>query len=284
MANYVKTLSFKNLLNYQLFGLNSLDTEQLKRLRPLLNHTEAELSAELDSFSEDQYSYKKRRQTLIAIRASLDKVEEILRDDFEKEVKAYYDLGQSMAETEVKQFNTDQAIQTPSISKLKTSIDQNKFLINNAEASLRTYTAEIRQTVSNAITQGMLAGRTGYEITSNLKRYLNIKKWRIQRIVRTESHKIYNSAKLITYGQFKKEDFPDLMKRLVHRWDHRTGEDSKQLSQIDPAIPLNQPFVFTYKYRRKDGVVKKYKRVFMTPPDRPNDRATLIPFRQAWEK
>ena len=60
----------------------------------------------------------------------------------------------------------------------------------------------------------------------------------------------------MAYGEFREQHFPDLMKRLYHPMDNRTAKDSKQLAKLDPAIPLDKPFVFVYKYRRKDGTVK----------------------------
>ena len=83
----------------------------------------------------------------------------------------------------------------------------------------------------------------------------------------------------MAYGEFQKQHFPDMMKRLFHHMDKRTADDSKQLAELDPAVPLNKPFVFKYKRGLKTEV-----RRFMVPPDRPNDRATLIPFRKQWEK
>ena len=130
----------------------------------------------------------------------------------------------------------------------------------------------------------MRAGRSGFEITSALSKFLDIKKWRLQRIVRTESHKIYNLSKLMAYSDFQKEHFPDLMKRLHHPMDKRTAEDSKQLAKLDPAIPLNTPFVFTYRRRLASGQVKSETRRFMVPPDRPHDRSSLVPFRAEWEE
>ena len=280
---YTKTLTFANLIKYQLLGIEALDRASLKRLKPLLENVELELIHELDRFSEDQFSYQKRQQSIIAINKTLNKIENILYGDFKEDAKRYYDFGMDMSQQEVREFNSMSGIETPEINKTKVSLKQNEFLVNNAQASINTYTSGVRQNVSDAITQGMLAGRTGYEITKNLRQYINIKKWRIHRIVRTESHKIFNSAKLMAYGEFREQHFPDLMKRLYHPMDNRTADDSKQLARIDPEIPLDKPFKFTYKYRRKDGTVKEYKRVFMTPPDRPNDRSSIIPFRREWE-
>jgi hypothetical protein len=64
-----------------------------------------------------------------------------------------------------------------------------------------------------------------------------------------------------------------LLKTLMHPMDQRTGDDSKKLAQEHPAIPISEEFVFTWK---------NATRRFMTPPDRPNDRAVMIPYRAEW--
>ena len=205
-------------------------------------------------------------------------------DDFQQSALEYYQYGLDVGEHEIQRFNALQAIETPDINKQKISLEHNKFLLNNAEVSLKAYSARIRATVSEALTQGMLAGRSGYEIVGKLSKFLDIKRWRLQRIVRTESHKIYNSSKLMAYGEFQKEHFPDMMKRMGHPQDSRTAEDSKQWMKADPAIPIGKPFRLVIKRRLKDGTVKKTVQEGMVPPLRSNDRAYLLPYRPQWDK
>ena len=281
--NYIETPTFFDVLKLQIMGVRQLDIKTIKRLLPYLEKAELNLRRELDKYSSEQFSYKKRIQTLSVINKTISEMEKILLTEYERSNEEYFNFGREMAEKEITSFNKLKAIETPDIKKQQLSVEQNKFLINNAEASLKTYTSRVRQTVSDALTMGTLSGKTGYEIVSNLKRFMDIKKWRFQRIVRTESHKIFNSAKLLSYGEFKKEHFPDLKKRLVHFYDSRTGKDSIQLAKKDPIIDIDKPFVFIYKRRLKDGQVRITKRVFMVPPDRPNDRASCVPFRKEWE-
>ena len=234
----------------QLLGLENLDKDTLKRLYPAMSEVENQLKSELNRFSEDQFSYQKRRQTLALISSSLNRMEKLLLDDFGTSSDGYYQYGLDMGEHEIQRFNAIQAIETPDINKQAISLEHNKFLLNNAEASLKTYSARVRATVSNALTQGMLAGRSGYEITSKLSKFLDIKRWRLQRIVRTESHKIYNSSKLIAYGEFKKEHFPNLKKALYTPMDDRTADDSKYVDKLKLVGDLEKPFEYTYKGKK----------------------------------
>ena len=196
--NYADSPTFKDIIKLQILGIGNLDKGTLRRLYPAMSAVENQLKSELNRFSEDQFSYQKRQQTLALISASLNHMEKLLLDDFQLSAGEYYQYGLDMGEHEIQSFNATQAIETPDINKQAISLEKNKFLLNNAETSLKTYSARIRATVSNALTQGMLAGRSGYEISSKLSKLLDIKRWRLQRIVRTESHKIYNSCLLYT--------------------------------------------------------------------------------------
>jgi hypothetical protein len=74
-------------------------------------------------------------------------------------------------------------------------------------------------------------------------------------------------------GIVKDKYIPGLKKALIHPMDARTADDSKMLSKINPIVDINEPFRYTYG---------KHERVFMYPPDRPNDRAILVPYKKEW--
>ena len=67
---------------------------------------------------------------------------------------------------------------------------------------------------------------------------------------------------------------PDLKKTLFHRMDKRTGKDSKWLAQHNPIVPIDEPFVESSLGHEVS---------YMAPPNRPNDRAILIPYRDGWK-
>lgn len=56
--------------------------------------------------------------------------------------------------------------------------------------------------------------------------------------------------------------------------DARTGQDSVALAKRNPIIDIDKPFV------QKFG---KQEYVFMYPPNRPNDRAILVPYRASYD-
>lgn len=272
-------MNIKDLAELHLFGIRSLDKEQMRSLLPFLRESELRLRRKLDQLPQTGYSY--RRSTQILLRRSILEMERHLMEETERAATESFGRGIQEANFEVLRLNKES---TPfiDVKKQEISIKQNRFLINNAQASLRTYTAGVRARISDSITQSILSEETGHTAAVKVSKFIasNIDKGKL--IFRTEQHKILNNAKLLAYGEFRNEYFPDLKKALFHPMDKRTGDDSKQLNALGPVVPLDKPFEFVYVRKLADGSVKKVKRVFMTPPDRPNDRATIVPHRSEW--
>jgi hypothetical protein len=122
--------------------------------------------------------------------------------------------------------------------------------------------------------------QTPQEMITGLMKNWTDQEWELRRIVRTELHSVYNKSKIRSMDEVSRRQVPDLMKALLHPMDSRTAEDSMELAELNPILPINEPFRYTY---RPSGSRKSYPREFMAPPDRPNDRAILIPYRRAWD-
>lgn len=91
-----------------------------------------------------------------------------------------------------------------------------------------------------------------------------------ERIVRTEGMRAYAEGAQEELVEQRAKNFPDLKRKLIETFDKRTGWDSyKAHGQVRG---LNEPFV--------DGA----GRVYLLPPGRPNDRAVVIPYREAWDE
>lgn len=89
-----------------------------------------------------------------------------------------------------------------------------------------------------------------------------------QRIVRTETANAYSAARLDGLYAARTHDFPDLKKKILAVFDNRTAPDS--LGVHGQVRELEGFF--------QDGAGRSYQR----PPARPNDRETVIPWREHW--
>jgi hypothetical protein len=157
--------------------------------------------------------------------------------------------------------------------------DPNAFLLNKYQASLDAYGADLRSQITSNIVQSMVMrdtqDRTVARLVSDTNRFFLGEEWKLNRIVRTEMANVYNFSKMQGMGEVKSNTIPDLKKTLMHPMDKRTGDDSKELARINPVVDIDEPFVFEWRGQ---------KRVFQFPPDRPNDRSILVPYREVWGK
>lgn len=103
-----------------------------------------------------------------------------------------------------------------------------------------------------------------------------MERWRAERIVRTESSYAHNAGKQSAMEETAEEFDVDMHKRLLEHFDDRTGDDSFLLH--GQTVPVGEPFVWRTK-RRGSWVTIEY----MFPPNRPNDRAVVIPWDPSWE-
>lgn len=102
-------------------------------------------------------------------------------------------------------------------------------------------------------------------------------RYRAERIVRTEGAYAHGSAKQAAIEETSKELEIVLFKRLIETFDDRTGDDSFLVH--GQTVPADQPFEWKHKVRGKWLVTK-----YMHPPNRPNDRAVVIPWDPEWEE
>lgn len=152
--------------------------------------------------------------------------------------------------------------------------DTSQFLVTRYKTNLDAYSSEIYRQVSNGIFSATIGEITTDEIVGRVSNFFNGEEWKLHRLVRTELHGVYNRGKFAGMEQLANDGvIDDLKKTLIHPMDNRTGEDSKLAARLALVAEMDQPFVYNWK-----GV----ERVFMVPPDRPNDRSVMVPYRDAW--
>lgn len=280
-----RPLTLKDLLKLQFYGLDQLDTETLKALEPVLLRSEAQLRRELDRFAIGSFTRTQKQQTLFLINRSLVRLHNEELREMQSLAEQFNLFGAEMANKEVKDMSRQVGISIPAVKKDKLSLEQNSFLINTMRESVLGHNVDTRMQVSKALTDSVIQKKTGYETVSRIGKAVAIKRWKVKRIVRTEMLRIFNQTKLLTYGEFNEQNFKGrLRKRMFHPMDSRTAEDSKQWASADPAIPLDKPFRLVITRRLASGSVRRTVQEGMTPPLRPNDRATLMSFLPEWKE
>lgn len=232
--------------------------------------------------------------TALQFRAMLEQVEAILRRTnrqievmLEDTTKTAARMGARHAVDEFKALNKHFAGTTPVLGLDRAAVFRS--LVDGVVASrLRAQTRSVQswglQTV-NAVERYMsLATASGVPVQEMVRGVagktgvLSDELWKAERIVRTELAYAHGATKhqaLVDTSDELGDDDP-LMKRLIETFDDRTGDDSFLIH--GQTVPVDKPF----EYKRRKGSGWQLVR-FMHPPNRPNDRSVVIPWRKSWD-
>mgnify|MGYP000579516427 CR=1 FL=1 len=189
--------------------------------------------------------------------------------------------GVEHLQTEIRKFSSKftGAVVPINLNAVKVASDTSNFLFNNYETSMQKYDADVRARIARGLTQAAIEQLPYEQIVAKVGKFFQGTEWELQRVVRTELHHTYALGKFNAMKEVRREVLPDLKKALYHPMDSRTGQDSIELAERNPILPMDKPFVQNYRATPKSKVQRF---VFMVPPNRPNDRAILIPYRDAW--
>ena len=163
--------------------------------------------------------------------------------------------------------------QSVPIDQILLSTEPENILLNQYQSSIDTYNQSLRNKFQAGLTQSLLQNKTWSQTVNDFSNVFDQEEWQLARIVRTELHSIYGQAKNNGFQTIQTQYLPDLKKTLYHPMDSRTGKDSIELSKKPMIVDVDEPFI-------EESTGKKL--VYMNPPNRPNDRAILIPYRAAW--
>lgn len=153
--------------------------------------------------------------------------------------------------------------------------DTTNLLVTKYQTNLDEYGRGIMQQLTAGLFSATIGDASHEEVTQRIGKFFVAEEWKLRRIVRTELHNIYNMGKINGMQELADDTVPDLMKALMHPMDQRTGKDSIYAATLNLVAEIDEPFSYQWGGRW---------RVFMAPPDRPNDRSILVPYRREWGK
>lgn len=245
----------------------------------LLNHYRqafSQIKTQLLITPDNTFTEAKLRTAMLQIEAGIKELESRVRGDLESSFNFMTEQGFEDSVKEVnhleRKFNG--VNQMVPLDAILASTNPDTFLFNNYTSSIESYNEGLRSGMQNIMTQGLLQRKTLSQVVADMEQATKLSEWKVHRIVRTELHQIYNVSKMSGFGEIKKQFIPDLKKSMVHPMDERTGEDSKELAARNPVIDIDKPFRQNYNGKEI---------TFMAPPNRPNDRAILVPFRESYD-
>jgi len=257
-----------------------LSEKESKRIISAYERVRRELRDRLDRIQPGTYTAQKMGSTLAQLDLALSKMGKGLIGDMKDSVQSTAETGIEHLIKELQKWNKvfEGAIQPINIKSVEAAANTTKFLFNQYDASIETYNSFLRGKMAQSLTESVIAQDTTGDVMTRLGRVFQGEQWKLEQITRTELHGIYSRGKLAGMGRLWGDGegtIPDLKKTLFHPMDKRTGEDSIRLNANNPVVNVDEPFVESSL---------GYKVEYMAPPNRPNDRAILIPYREAWGK
>ena len=277
-----------------------------------------ELRQRLSRLPPDIFTAQQIRVVLIQLELAISSFQKRLDESARDATMSISDQALSDTVEEVNSFQDyfQGSVQPISLNLVLESAKESELLINQFQVSIDSYSNTLRNQIWTRLNDMLIARRPAEEIHADLVRkdgianFFEGEAWRLRRIVRTEMHGVYSRAKLNGFSTISKEHAPGLLKALYHPLDHRTANDSQLLimaaakaeKQDDPTDPVNvqhpklgileqarviakmeDDFFYTYQEAYDEGKLgKKIQRIYKAPPDRPNDRAILIPYHESW--
>lgn len=253
-----------------------LEESKAKALLRRYKEVRQELRDRLDRFPEGTFTNQQLRGVLVQVDAAIIAMNQSLKEGMGEVSPEVALLGVEDQLDEIQKFEKyfTGAVVPININAQLIAEDTNNFLINKYEASISAYSESVRSMLTTNLTNEMLMESSLSKVVRQLGTFFQGEEWKLLRIARTELHNSYNLGKMNGMLETRDQVLPDLMKTLYIPMDARTGSDSKALSRQSPIVPIDEPFVQVWKGQ---------KRVYMAPPDRPNDRSILIPYRKDWE-
>lgn len=261
--------------------IESLELNQVRKLIGMFKQAKSELITRLMFAEDNTFTEARLNSTIAQIDVALNNLQQRLNQQLRFGFDLVFENGVEDSVKELnkfeKEFNGVSGL-IP-LDPILESLEPDNFLFNQYQSSIETYSQSLRQEFQRVLGQSLLQQRTWTQAVNDINTVFASSEWRLARIVRTELHGIYNVSKLKGFQESKRELLPDLQKTLFHPIDSRTGDDSVEANRKNLIVDLDKPFVYTFNQGDK-----KITRRFMSPPDRPNDRSILLPYRKSYDK
>jgi hypothetical protein len=262
--------------------LQELEERQSKRILASYRVIRHELRERLRRLPPGSFSAQQARGTLYQIETAIRKMNDSLLQGM---YSAAYDIaGQGVEDLaeEIKAFEKEfrGAVVPINVRAAAIATETQNYLLPKYEASIKAYGDDLIEQMGGQLATALISQDNLYKTTADMARaadgFFAGEEWKLLRIARTELHNVYGAAKVSGMMDLQQKQMPDLKKALIHPIDSRTAQDSLYLKWLNPIMPISEPFI--YEWPARSGKI----RVFQHPPDRPNDRAILVPYRDSW--
>ena len=252
-----------------------LENKEAKRILNVYKAVRGDLRDRLDLAMPGTFTQQKMMSTLAQVDLAIATLERDTRQEMGSASEFMAEVGVDDLMSEISRFekqftgasipiNLDAGVIASDVSNL---------LLTRIEASMKNYNVFLRSRIAQGLSESVIAQDNYSEVVRKINLTLLGEEWKAQQIVRTELHNVYSMGKIEGMRGARDGSIPDLKKTLFHPMDNRTGDDSKKANRLNLIVDIDDYFEYEWKGE---------KRKFFAPPDRPNDRSILIPYRDSW--
>jgi len=275
--NFFEQVDLLKIAEKHIRRIVGLEMEQSRNLQKHYVEARKRIRARLLSIKKGSFTEAQLKIVLIQVETALREISPLLGQEvvFGSQMAAEQSNDDLTKELNLFEKKFNGITQPIPLEIVIESMNKENLLVSQFQSSLNAYNSDLRTKIQRELTQALIMKMPYQMVIEKVNHGLMIEEWKVARIVRTELHNIYNVSKIKGMRQLKEKTYPDLKKAMIHPMDARTGEDSKILAKKNPIIDIDKTFSYTLHG-------KKYE--FFAPPNRPNDRAILIPYRKSWEK
>ena len=254
------------LIESQRRQLDAVAPGHRRRLRAIAKRLERKLGRQLERLGRDSFSAQQTRVKLLQIQAVTDSLAVEYGDAVSQELvelaRQAAGIGRQGLVAEIQAWAKHYKGAKRSVVRTQLAGDLlGDGLLEFYQSSRERYGADALRRMRAVMAEGALAGETVAQTSDKLARVMRLKQYQAERIVRTEQSRAWHFRKLED-AKAMAEDEPGWQKMATGPMDGRTGEDSKEIE--GQLRGLDQPF-----QSPQHGT-------FQAPPDRVNDRGTMV--------
>lgn len=284
---------------------NLIDRGAIPRLRKLYTESMHDLEKKLANAigaGASPFTIQKHRTLLTQVHQGLAELGRNMGSALGQETVKTQEASARALITDIKKLEgkaRGAAVQLPieQAARFTGVIDKRKTsLLKLNKTSMAKYGASIVGKLEGALAQTLVQGESGFQAIDRVTKAYDMEWWRAERIVRTEQAWAYNATQMDAVQDTTKV-FPDMMMRWCELvadetlvpFDNRVGADSVamhgQLARPGTMfqMPLNASSIVIQTRYGKSTVSKNLLgKSWANPPNRPNDRAALQPWRPGW--
>ena len=256
----------------------------VRKVRKLYEQARAELEDKLSELKkagkDTTFTAHHARMVLLQVRDGLSQFQQQFVPALAKQGKASATLAQRHTVSAIKKFESRFTGTQPVLQIEEAGVFARVYrgiepsLLDRYHKYTRNYPLPTIKRIRNNLAMSMIKNEGVQQAVDRIAGAGGIfarERWRAERICRTEMQYAYGASHQRCLEETAQE-VPRLMKRLVATFDERTGDDSKVLN--GQTVPFDKPFV--WMKQSKLGAVRVE---YMQPPNRPNDRECVIPWR-----